>query len=131
MRILVFLILILSSTPAWSSGPSGLHAYVAAAYNFQCPGSVRVGWKEWEFGSMSQPHMLGAMKRHYFSSKYYSGFGFLVMPLTNETHLGFVSSIGFDTPIFWGLNLRGEFVGLASFNGFVAGRANLGLAYWF
>ncbi len=115
---------------AHAAEPKGLHAFVAFGNNYNFPGSIRVGWDEWEFGQISMG-IFGAVKRNFFKPHYYTEFGPIVVGVRDTLGFGFAAGIGFDYALWLGVGFRGEILGTFEHHGNLGSRGNLGLSYDF
>ncbi|MCB0366615.1 MAG: hypothetical protein H6624_01630 [Bdellovibrionaceae bacterium] len=131
MRVfaIFFLVATLFPTPSFAGRKSGLHMFVGTANQLTFPGTIRVGWYEWEAG-MFHPTTYGMAKIFFFSPSLYTSLGFAATT-QGALDLGLMGSIGFDYDLFWGLGLRAELFAVHSFNGFSTGVGILGLSYDF
>jgi hypothetical protein len=125
---LLFLAFLCVGTPLVSEAkPQGFHIYVGAGTGFVMPGAVRIGSTNWEYGIL-YGKMLGAMKTFYFTNYWYTGIGFgFVYP----AGAGMSGALGVNWPIIWGLTLRFEGAGVASYAGDVYEQTVGGLEYDF
>lgn len=101
-----------------------LHGLLAVSTNFSFPGSIRIGWSNWEIGRLT-PFSYGFNKIFDFSEYTYATFGF-----------GYSSNVGLYGGVgavyrFFGFGVRGELTTFYDANGFSQGLGILGVTYGF
>lgn len=126
-RVFIILTLILSPSASIAVEPRDFHAYVAFGNNYNFPGSIRIGYNEWELGLLSMG-VFGVVKRNYFQKHYYIEFGPSLIGSGSGVGFGFVAGLGFDYLLVWRLGLRGGILGFADHNGYAGARGNLGVS---
>ena len=126
----LFLIIgLLHTSVAQGRSKSGLHVFVGTANQLTFPGTIRVGWNDWEAG-MLHPTTYGLDKLFFHSPSLYSTLGF-VATTQGSFGLGLSGSIGFDYHLAWGLGLRAELFAVHTFHGFSTATGIIGLSYDF
>jgi hypothetical protein len=130
IRLLVIAAVLLISDLAEAKKPTGLHAYVSVGQNFTFPGSIRIGWNEWEAGQIA-PAFYGLGKQFYFSEEFYTEFGFALVGVVHTVGVGFFAAIGANYPIWIGFSIRGEVQGYVEHNSQLGATGSLGVAYDF
>ena len=126
LLLLILIGLLMNSAPALSNQYS---VYLAATRSLLFPGSIRVGYNNWEVGLIS--HLsLGFDKILRFDKNYYTALGFIAS-FASELSPGAYAAIGFDYELGAGLGLRGEFNSTIAINGFAKGDGYFGISYKF
>lgn len=130
LATIVFSIGIGFTSPALSlTMSSGWNTFWAFGQNFIFPGSVRIGYQQWEGGALA-PNLIGVAKNFSFSEKTYSSFG-LGLDMVGTVNPAFSASMGYKTSLFWGLNFRAEIISKMGVKGFGLAHGLLGLNYDF
>lgn len=128
MRFAVVIALIfLSTVDSGAAVPQRLHFYIGAGPNYSFPGTLRVGYKEWEGGQLING-AYGVQKRFFLQKHSYVSFGPTLVAITPQIGFGFSGSVGFDLLLGWGIGFRGEAVGIADHNGYLSARGVLGVS---
>ncbi|MCC7404324.1 MAG: hypothetical protein IT288_07995 [Bdellovibrionales bacterium] len=117
------------SLPASARSKSGLHFFVGTSNQLTFPGTLRVGWEDWEMG-MLHPTAYGATKLFFAGESLYSTLG-VAATTQGDLGLGLAGSIGFDYELIWGIGLRSELFAVYSYNGYSLGVGIVGLSYDF
>lgn len=112
------------SGSAGAGKPRHFHMLAAFSTNFSFPGSLRVGYSEWELGRLT-PFAYGFDKIFDLSQHTYAAFGFAV-----ASGLGLYGGVGFSYSWF-GFGVRGELTSVIDFAGFSQGLGILGVSYGF
>jgi hypothetical protein len=123
----MFLCLVTWSSTALARKPQDFFGYIGAGNNFVIPGSIRLGWDDWEVGQI-EATSYGIGKRFFFKESAYSEFGLSATGIIKYYYPGFFASMGFDTHLFWIVGLRGEIIGVVAYNGYLTCKATLGLS---
>ncbi len=108
---------------------SGWNTFWAFGQNFIFPGSLRIGYQQWEGGALA-PNLMGVAKSFSFSEKTYSSFG-LGFDMVGTANPAFSASMGYKTGLFWGLSFRAELISKMGIKGFGLAHGLLGLNYDF
>ncbi len=131
---LAFVLLIGFSKQAFAasraSANSGFNSFLGAANNFVFPGTIRVGWGDWEFGMLS-PSFVGFDKVFSLGANTYSSFGIGGNADGYKAGVGIQIGAGFHYEIIWGVGLRGEVMAKSISNGAGIAHGLLGLSYGF
>lgn len=123
--LLTFGLLLLQPQNAFAK-PTGLSAYAAVGNNYVPPGSIRVGWNDWEVGMLSRSSF-GIAKMIFYSPSLYVGLGGGVMSTIKDVSPSLHAAIGFDWE-FWSIfGLRGEWYSDACAAGIFQSTGLLGL----
>lgn len=100
------------------------HATVGFGTNFSFPGTVRLGYSDWEAGMLTQ-NFIGFDKVFDLTDSIYTAFGFGV-----RHSVGFYAALGFNYS-FWKIGLRGELTSTFDVVGAAEGTGMLGVTYGF
>jgi hypothetical protein len=100
------------------------HALAAFSTNFSFPGSIRVGWGQWELGRLT-PFAYGFDKIFDLTDHTYTSFGFAA-----SSNLGLYGGVGFSYS-WYGFGIRGELTTVFDASGFSQGLGILGVTYGF
>lgn len=106
-----------------------LFVYAGAGTAVQFPGTIRVGWGEWEGGLLTTA-AIGADQLFRFDYGLYGAFGPAAV-FSEPAGLGFYGAFGGEWGLFWGLTLRTEMNAVATHHGFARGELNAGLGLHF
>ncbi len=113
-------------TPVAEAKQRELHALAAFSTNFSFPGSIRLGWGEWELGKLT-PFSYGFDKIFDFTDHTYAAFGFAY-----SSNIGMYGGVGFSYSWYSiGIGIRGELTTVFDFSGFSQGLGILGGSYGF
>ena len=124
-RMVKWLLLIaLLFSPRVEAKQRDFHALAAFSTTFTFPGSVRVGWGEWELGKLT-PASYGFDKIFDFNDHTYSSFGFAY-----SNNIGLYGGVGFSYS-WYGIGIRGELTTVFDVSGFSQGVGVLGGSYGF
>jgi hypothetical protein len=118
------LLLALLFSPVAHAKDRNFHALAAFSTNFSFPGSIRVGWGDWELGRLT-PFSYGFDKIFDFNDYTYSTFGFGL-----SSNIGLYGGAGFCVSVFR-VGIRGELTTFFDANGFSQGLGILGFSYGF
>lgn len=118
------LMIALFFAPATYAKDRGLHGLAAFSTNFSFPGSIRLGWGEWEAGKLT-PFSYGFDKIFDFGENTYATFGFGA-----SSNVGVYGGVGVCYR-FWGIGVRGELTSFFDFSGMSQGLGILGVSYGF
>ena len=129
VKVIATLILLLT-LPAAALEPKGWSLLYGVGNNLTPNGTIRVGYKQWEFGKLNN-WAYGASKNFYFSNSYYTSFGLALMPTQAGTTAGLVAALGANWELFWGVCLRLEISANASANATLFEQGILGVGYDF
>lgn len=135
VKALAILLLAVLSSPALSSKaaalePTGWSALYGVGNNLTPNGTIRVGYDKWEFGKLNN-WAYGAAKNFYFSTSYYTSFGFALMPIQGGTAIGVVAGAGANWELFWSICLRLEISANVNSNANLFEQGILGIGYDF
>jgi len=127
-RLFIFLFILPAlffGFPAEAEPSAGGFTVSAAVGLLYTPGSIRVGYNNWEFGYLNV-----------------STFGFNYLVRQDSTYttfglgavgngIGFYGGVGWEPSIRWGLHFRTEAGAAGNFSGSAVGGLLMGLSYWF
>lgn len=99
-------------------------ALAAFGTNYKFPGSVRVGWADWEVGMLT-PTFYGFSKVFDINDFSYTAFGLGV-----SSTFGFYGGIGVHYS-WWKIGVRGELTATMDVNAFTQATGIVGLAWGF
>jgi hypothetical protein len=91
---------------AESAKPEGWHTFIGAGINLGFPGTIRIGYDDWEYGLLS--NILGATKNFFFTENWYGGFGFGISLGHGPSGVGLQAATGAAYKLFWGFGFRFE-----------------------
>jgi hypothetical protein len=109
---------------AAASSERGFHTFIAVSQNLRWPGSLRIGWRDWEVGQITS-YSVGVNKVFDMNDRSYAALGLIV-----ASTAGVYGGIGFK--FSWaGFGLRGELTSIFDASGFSQGLGLLGVTYGF
>lgn len=109
-----------ASAATWS-------VFAGAGEAFAMPGTLRVGYDEWEFGLLT-PGAIGVVKS-FREANWYATFGPVIH--TGSTGFGLSAGVGWQPPLFWGFRFRTEVLALSVHTGVTKAEALVGLSFIF
>jgi hypothetical protein len=118
-----------TTSPAAASDRQGVTAFAAFGQNFMFPGSLRIGWRDWEFIQLT-PIFYGATKSFAISQHTYSSFG-IGAGGNGETQGGFHAAVGFNYGLLGSLGVRGELAANVFLNSTTFAQGLIGVSYGF
>lgn len=101
--------------------------FVGAGEAFSIPGTVRLGYDEWEFGLLS-PGTVGAVKT-FREGNWYATFGPTFY--TGSAGVGLTTGAGWHPGLFWGFRFRAEVLAYSVHTGVTKAEALVGLSFVF
>ena len=130
LTIVALLGLAASFVSAESAKPQGFHIFLGVGNNYVFPGSIRLGYEQWELGKLSQS-MYGVASNFYFTDHSYTSLGLGVMGAGARITPALSASIGTGAKLLWGLGIRIEILAQVGFSGVLTEQGALGLTYDF
>ncbi len=123
VRLFLMVIVLLSSSMSFAK-QRDFHAFAAFGTNYSFPGSVRLGYTDWEVGMLTSS-FYGFDKIFDLTEHTYATFGLGV-----ASTVGFYAAIGFSYS-WWQIGVRGELTSTFDAAGFSQGLGILGVTYGF
>ncbi|MES2962711.1 MAG: hypothetical protein V4760_02400 [Bdellovibrionota bacterium] len=131
MRQVVAAVILISSIASTLSSSRASAAtwsvFAGAGEAFALPGTIRLGYNDWEFGLLS-PGAIGAVKS-FRDGNWYATFGPTLH--TGSTGLGLSTGAGWQPALFWGFRFRAEVLAYSVHTGVTKAEALVGLSFIF
>lgn len=128
MRPLVLAILLtVFASPLVASRASAAtwSAFAGAGEAYAFPGTLRIGYDEWEFGLLS-PGTVGFVKS-FRDGNWYATFGPLIS--AGSFGVGLSTAAGWQPALFWGFRFRAEVLAYSVHTGVTKAEALVGLSF--